>query len=151
MKTHRRATVTSALVLVLVFFTGTLVGRAWGDQEDRATAMAADREGGSDDGDGRRTGRGDRQHMYEQVGISDAQRVAMDSIVVHYRGLVGALQRESREAYEAEYRVLVDSAREAIKGVMTDEQRIEYDSLLQAADERRRQRRSEREEDDDGR
>lgn len=151
MRTHRRATVTSALVLALVFTTGTLVGRAWGDQKERASAVAAETGDGEGGGtaDGERTGR--RSPMYEQVGINDAQRVTIDSIVVHYRTGVRTLQRQSREAYEADYRILVDSAREAIKSVMTDHQRIEYDSLLRASDERRRQRSSEREEDDDGR
>lgn len=150
MKTHRRATVTSALVLAVVFTSGTLVGRAWDDQEARAAITGVEEDGtGQDTGtDGDRRAR--RTPMYERVGISDAQRVAIDSIVVHYRSGVRTLQREAREEYETGYRVLVDSAREAIKAVMTDEQRIEYDALLRSSDERRRERKSERD-DDEGR
>lgn len=152
MKTHRRATVTSAVVLAVVFTTGTLVGRAWGDQEARASATAVETERGEEEAADGRERRGRRTPMYEQVGITDVQRVAIDSIVVHYRSGVRALQRESRERYEAHYRTLVDSAREAIKSVMTDAQRIEYDALLRASDERRRERRdSEEGGDEDGR
>lgn len=149
LKTHRRATVTSALVLVLVFSAGTLVGRAWGDRDDRATALAAEGEVRDGDGSREREDRGRRTPMYEQVGITDAQRVAIDSIVVHYRSGVRSFQQESREAYEAGYRALVDSTREAIKGVMNARQRIEYDSLLRASDERRRERNSRRDGDDE--
>jgi len=150
MKTHRRATITTALVLAVVFTAGTLVGRAWSDHTDRDLAVAAEPEGGDAGGSDGRGSRERRMPMYEQVGIDDVQRVAIDSIVVHYRTGVRTLQEEARGAYEARYKVLVDSAREAIKSVMTPEQTIEYDSLLQASDERWRERKIEREEGEDG-
>jgi hypothetical protein len=90
--------------------------------------------------------------MYEQVGLTDAQRVEIDSIVVHYRSDLRELQAHYRELYDAqrvEYDerrgVLIDSVRQAIKFVMGPEQRAQYDSLLAASDERQRARREERE------
>lgn len=145
MKTHARATATSALVLVAVFAAGTLVGRAWHQGsvgEAASVGETAQEEGGGEEG--RRT------PMYERVGLSDAQRVLVDSIVVHYRSDVRELQRESRESYDQQYMALVEAVRGAIKGVMTAQQRTQYDSILAASDERRRTRRQEREEGGDG-
>jgi len=136
MKTHARATITSAVVLAAVFFAGTLVGRAWDREADEAVAVAQDTVSKETPEQETR-----RSPMYERVGLSDAQRVAIDSIVVHYRSEVRELQRASREAYERDYMVLVDAVRDAIKGVMTEVQKVQYDSLLTASDERRRSRR----------
>lgn len=145
MKTHARATATSALVLVAVFAAGTLVGRAW----DRGSVVEAAPAGEA----AQETGGGEEQRrtpMYERVGLSDAQRVQVDSIVVHYRGDVRELQRASREAYDQQYMALVEAVRESIKGVMDAEQRAQYDSMLAASDERRRARREEREREEGG-
>lgn len=136
MKTHARATITSAVVLVAVFFAGTLVGRAW-DREANGEASAVP-DTVSQESSSQETR---RPPMYEQVGLSDEQRVTIDSIVVHYRSDVRELQRASRDAYEQGYMVLVDAVRDAIKGVMSESQRVQYDSLLTASDERRRARR----------
>jgi len=140
MKTHARATFTSAVVLAAVFFAGALVGRAWDRDAEAADVAVRDSVSGeTTDREQRRT------PMYEQVGLSDAQRVVIDSIVVHYRSDVRELQRSSREAYEREYMVRVEAVREAIKEVMTPAQRAAYDSLLTASDRRREERRQERE------
>lgn len=145
MKTHARATATSALVLVAVFAAGTLVGRAWDRETGGEAASVSETAQQEDQGEERR-----RTRMYERVGLSDAQLVMVDSIVVHYRSDVRELQRESREAYDRQYMALVEAVRESIKGVMTADQRMQYDSILAAFDERRRARRQEREEGGDG-
>ncbi|MDT8340892.1 MAG: hypothetical protein RQ751_05200 [Longimicrobiales bacterium] len=146
MRTHARAAATSAAVLAAVFLAGALVGRATvggadgrGDGEARTEAA----EGREDRGERRRT------PMYEQVGLTETQLVEVDSMVVHYRTRVRKLQHDSRQAYEAQYALLVDSLREGIKGVMSEAQRAQYDSLLAESDERRRARRDR--EDEDGR
>jgi len=141
MKTHARATLTSAVVLTAVFASGTMVGRAWDrGTGDEPAATEPDTASAETPTPAER-----RPPMYEQVGLTDGQRVLVDSIVVHYRQDVRELQRTSRESYEREYMVLVDAVRESIKGVMTSDQRAQYDSLLTASDERRRARREERE------
>lgn len=141
MKTHARATLTSAVVLAAVFVSGTMVGRAW-DRGTGAEPTAAEPDTASAEAQAPAQR---RPPMYEQVGLTDGQRVLVDSIVVHYRRDVRELQRTSRESYDQEYMFLVDAVREAIKGVMTSDQRAQYDSLLTASDERRRARREERE------
>lgn len=160
MKSHRRATATSALVLGLVFIAGLLVGRAWDAWSDDDQAFAAETTGDTRDGEGRDEARGDRERtpMYERVGISDAQRVTIDSIVVEHRNRLRVLQDSlrsrrqlARDEYEEEWGRLVTSARDAIKAVMTEAQQIEYDSLLTARDDARRERRAQRDDDDEGR
>jgi Spy/CpxP family protein refolding chaperone len=145
MRTHRSATATSALVLALVFCSGAVVGGAFSSRMGTADAMAA--EARDPDTGERRSER--RTPMYEQVGITDAQRVSIDSIMVDARNRHRAIQTEHREAYEVQYRALLDSVRETIKGVMTDDQRVEYDALLRASDERRAARREERDREEE--
>lgn len=139
MKTHARATATSALVLVAVFVAGALVGRALEPAQEPADPSV---QGTATDAPAEAAPR--RTPMYERVGLDDAQRVIIDSIVVHYRSGVRELQRQSREAYEQEYMMRVDAVRQAIKGVMTLEQRVMYDSLTMESDRRRQERREER-------
>jgi hypothetical protein len=85
-----------------------------------------------------------RTPMYEQVGVTDDQRVVIDSIVVANRTRV----RANRAAYDSAYRVIVEETRTAIKDIMVPEQRDRYDSLLAENDARRAAR--EREEEREG-
>lgn len=140
MRAHARATVTSAVVLMAVFVSGALVGRVWDRGGVAQAALAPDSASAEAPAEESR-----RRPMYEEVGLTAAQQVAIDSIVVHYRADVRELQRAAREAWEQEYMARVEAVREAIKGVMTEAQRAQYDSLLKASDERRRARREERE------
>lgn len=158
MKTHRRATATSAVVLGLVFVTGVLVGRAWDAWSEDDVAVAAEPAAGTGEGE-REGGEGRRNSppMYERVaGMTDAQLATIDSIVVEHRNRLRVLQdslrsrrKDARADYEAQWGELVSSARGAIKSVMTEAQRMEYDSLLTARDEARRERRAQRDGDDD--
>ena len=81
-----------------------------------------------------------RVPMYEQVGPSERQMVAIDSIVDEHRARMKALHAEFRSAYNPRYQDLVHETREAIKGVFTEEQAMEYDSLLAAWDQGRAER-----------
>ena len=144
MKTRARARVITVVVLATVFFSGALVGRAW-DETVVETAAGPVAEEQEEAREGRR-----RTPMYEQVGLSDVQLVQVDSIVVHYRNDVRALQEETREGYDRRYAGLVDAVREEIKSVMTADQRAAYDSLLTEYDERRREWRERRREEGDG-
>ena len=137
-----RVTATSAAILALMFVTGVLVGRAWdvGSAEAQAAETTTEASEGEE--------RGERTPMYEQVGITDGQRVVIDSLVVHYRRDMRTLQRDSRTLYDQQSDALADEVRAAIKAVMTPEQVAEYDVLLEASDERRRARRAERDRED---
>ena len=137
MKSHSQATLTTVLVLAVVFGSGALVGAAVdglrGGEAPEEQAREEERES-----DRRRT------PMYEQVGISDEQRVVIDSIMVANRTRV----RAERAEYDAAYRAIVEEPRAAILSVMNPEQRVQYDSLLAESDARRAAReREEREED----
>jgi hypothetical protein len=51
------------------------------------------------------------------------------------------LQEEFDQAYMPRYGAILEETREAIRGVLTSEQRVAYDSLLAAHDRRRQERR----------
>jgi hypothetical protein len=106
--------------LVLLFGSGVVVGLAW-DQ----TANAATPDGLSVD---RRSDR-DRPHrrmVVENVGLSVAQKTAVDSLVVFHRQRMSDLDHEFRPRYGG----VIADLREEIKGVLTDDQRGQYDVLL---------------------
>lgn len=141
MKTHSQATWISALVLAVVFGSGIVVGAAFDGMSSEATA-AAEPEDAVNQTPERR-----RPLMYEQVGITDEQRVVIDSIVVANRTLL----RANRAEMDSLYRGLVLDTREAIKAVMDEDQRTRYDVLLAerdaenaAEEERERQERGRR-------
>lgn len=145
-----RTTASTLAILGIVFVSGITVGRAWDLRAAEAGTVeateAAAPEETREEGERRR-----REPMYERVGISDAQRVVIDSLVVHYRNGMRSHQREARAAYEEGQDALVRATREAIMSVMTLEQADEYRALLEASDERRRERRAEREREDEER
>jgi hypothetical protein len=132
-KTHSRATWTSVLVLVVVFGSGLIVGAAVDGVGSKA-ATAAEPEAAESEPRER-----DRPRMYEQVGITDEQQAVVDSIVVANRTLL----RANRAEMDSIYRTIVLETREAIKGVMNEDQRARYDALLAEYDARRAAREEE--------
>jgi hypothetical protein len=135
-KTRSQATLTTGLVLAVVFGSGLLVGAAFdGAWSSEADAAVEPEDAVKQPTEERRT------PMYEQVGVTDDQRVVIDSIVVANRTRV----RANRAAYDSTYRVIVEETRAAIKDVMEPEQRDRYDSLLAENDARRAAREAERE------
>jgi hypothetical protein len=81
--------------------------------------------------------------IVDQVGLSEAQKIQVDSIVGFYRGQMRALHEEFDEAYSARYRDLNREAREEVRTVLTEEQRVVYDSLQADWQRRREERRQE--------
>lgn len=79
--------------------------------------------------------------IVDQVGLSEAQKNQVDSIVGHFRDRMKALHDEFDEVYSTRYREITQATRDEIRGVLTPEQRTAYDSLLVEWDERRRERR----------
>ncbi|HSM03500.1 MAG TPA: hypothetical protein VK858_02715 [Longimicrobiales bacterium] len=133
MKSHSQATFTTALVLVVVFGSGALVGAAVDGLRGGEDPEEQVREDGEGEQERRRT------PMYEQVGISDEQRVVIDSIMVANRTKV----RAERAEYDSAYRAIVEETRAAILSVMNPEQQVQYDSLLAESDARRAAREQE--------
>lgn len=78
--------------------------------------------------------------IVDQVGLSEVQKEQVDSIVSYFRGQMRALHDEFDEAYMTRYRELNQKAREEVRAVLTDEQRMAYDSLMAEWAQRRQER-----------
>jgi Spy/CpxP family protein refolding chaperone len=79
--------------------------------------------------------------IVDQVGLSEVQKEQVDSIVGFYRGQMRALHEEFDEAYMTRYRELNQQARDEVRAVLTEEQRMAYDSLQAEWALRRQERR----------
>lgn len=132
----------TVLILAVIFVSGVLVGMAVdrgieGPDPTGTTGAMADaddssRERRRDDDDRRER----RRPIYEQVGIDASQQELIDSIVGEFRDQVEAGRREAWREWEGRWWELVMETRRSIKSVMSPEQAMRYDSLLQASDER---------------
>jgi len=78
--------------------------------------------------------------IVDQVGLSEVQKARVDSIVGYFRGQMRALHEEFDEAYSTRYQELNRMVREEVRAVLTDEQRIVYDSLQAVWIQRRQER-----------
>jgi hypothetical protein len=156
MERSTRTRLATILILFLVLVTGSVLGIAeerqlearavgrrgdWrGSGEARAgeTRSGAERQGDEPSGRGRL--------IVEQVGLTEAQKAQVDSIVAHYRremrDLQEELQTELQEAYTPRYRGLIEETRVEIKSILTPQQITVYDSLLAEHDQRRGERRT---------
>ncbi len=128
-----RTRLMTVVVLAAVFGAGVLLGMA----ADRSivASPAAESTPSKEREDG-----GRRRPMYEQVGPSDAQRIAIDSIVAEYQNAMKALHAEFNAAYDPRYSALVEETREAIKSMLTPEQARAYDSLVAERDRQHAER-----------
>jgi len=140
-----KAKVLAVLTLGLIFGSGLGIGLAM-DRDLIAGTPEAGTEA-ADEANGGKSGRGNRPMIVEQVGLSASQKTAVDETVVEQRQRMKVIQEEfkviEREFNEL-YMAVIHDAREAIKVHLTDEQRDEYDVLLEEHDERRRERRENR-------
>ena len=123
--------IVAVAALVLFFGSGIVVGMAW-DQ----TASASTPEETSDQARSERSGR--RPLIVEGVGLTAPQKTSVDSLVSFHRKRMSDLN----EDFRPRYRAVIADLREEIKGVLTDDQREMYDTLLAESDARRRARRT---------
>jgi len=79
--------------------------------------------------------------LVEQVGLSEGQLTQLDSIMRFYGGQMRALHEEFDEAYNTRYRDLQTASRDAVRGVLTSEQLLVYDSIRAEWQSRREERR----------
>jgi hypothetical protein len=126
-----RVKIVAVAALVLFFGSGIVVGMAW-DQTARASTPEETRD------QTRSEGRGRRPLIVEGVGLTAFQKTSVDSLVSFHRKRMSDLNEEFRPRYSA----VVADLREEIKGVLTDDQREMYDTLLAENDARRRARRT---------
>ena len=142
MENAPRTRLLTALMLVVVFGSGTVVGFALDTNLAAASPEMSESEEGA-------VTEARRVPMYEQVGPNEMQKESIDSIVRDHRESMKGLHREFREAYNPRYQALVQEARDAIKSVFDSEQAEAYDSLLAAHDRRRAEERERRDEEQD--
>jgi len=131
-----RTRLATATVLVVVFGAGLLLGLAV-DGSLVATPSEVTAAGEAEGADERQR----RTPMYEQVGPTEEQMVLIDSILVVRKARMDELHKEFRSAYNPRYQALIEDTREAIKGVFTPEQAVEYQALLDDFDRRKAERR----------
>jgi hypothetical protein len=67
--------------------------------------------------------------MIDHLELDPVQRAQVDSVVEHFGARMSSLQKE----YRPRYRAIVDSAAHALRGLLTEEQLAQYDSLQAAA------------------
>ena len=79
--------------------------------------------------------------LVEQVGLSEGQLDQVDSIMRFYGGQMRVLHEEFDEAYNTRYREIQTASREAVRGVLTAEQLVVYDSIRAGWQRRREERR----------
>jgi hypothetical protein len=133
MEKGARTRLTTALVLVVVFASGMTLGLAMDRSGVALTADASEPQ--AEEGQRER-----RTPMWEQVGPDEAQKMQIDSVVKAYRETMRALQSDMRDAYNTEYQSLIEQTRTDIKGVLTPDQAVAYDSLVAAYEKRRAER-----------
>ncbi len=147
-----RTRLVTVLVLLLVLAAGFVLGMAASHQVT-APGLTGEQVGRSEEGgdDPERAETGEtsgsesgsrRPLLIEQVGLSDVQNTKKDSIVGYYRERMRALHEEFDSAYNTRYREIVIETRDALRSLLSDEQRLAYDSLLVASDRRREERRN---------
>ena len=122
--------VVAVVALAMFFGSGIVVGMAW-DQ----TASASTPEEARDE---TRSERRRRPMIVEGVGLTALQKASVDSLVTFHRKRMSELNEEFRPRSRA----VIADLREEIKGVLTDDQREMYDTLLAESDARRRARRA---------
>jgi hypothetical protein len=79
--------------------------------------------------------------LVDQVGLTEEQKEQVDSIVRYFRGRMQELHEEFDEAYMTRFRELNQIARAEIRAILTEEQRMTYDSVRADWNRRRQERR----------
>jgi len=139
-----RARALAVLTLGLIFGAGFGIGLAvernliaGAPDEPRTEEQVAER-GDSDERDD------DRGLIVEQVGLTAEQKVLVQETVDQIWERMREVTREKREVdreFNERSRQIIQEGRAAVMKHLTEEQRLEYERLLEEADERRRERR----------
>lgn len=126
-----RTRLTTALILLVVFASGVLLGFA---ADGRLGAETADVAMASPTGSGEPEADLPGTPMSRRVNPTEAQLALIDSIVKEHRARTNALDKETRSAFRQGFREILLETREAIKGVLAPEQAAEYQRLLDEYD-----------------
>ena len=126
-----KAKTVAATALILLFGSGVVVGLAW-DQTANASTPEEVR------GDAR--SERERAHhpmIVDRVGLSVVQKATVDSLVSFHRQRMSDLNTDFR----TRYRAVIGDLRVEIRQVLTDDQRLKYDTLLAEYEEEHAARR----------
>ncbi|MGI9627188.1 MAG: hypothetical protein ACR2QM_10165 [Longimicrobiales bacterium] len=123
MTTGTSARAISVGLLFAVLAAGFFMGAAWDSESASATTVELPAETPRDGG---------RALVIDQVGLEDDQRAQVDEIVEYFQAEMRELNHEFRQAYRPRERKLLDQTRDSIKSVLSPQQVITYDSLLEA-------------------
>jgi hypothetical protein len=135
-----RARLATLGVIVTVFAAGVVSGvagdRMLASDAPDLEARVPDRDGDEDRDrdDDRDEDRSESGWVILRVPLSDDQRAQVDSVLAFYRAQV----HELTDTYNDAYWSTVQSTREELRGILREDQRIHYDSLLAERDRRRR-------------
>jgi len=129
-----RAKVVVGAALTLLFGSGIVVGivvdLAWDQTASASVPEVASTE--------EPTAEPERKRIVDGVGLSVSQDAAVDSLVTYHVSRMRDLDAEFRPRYRA----VIEDLREDVKVILTDEQRAEYNVLLDEHDAKRHARRS---------
>lgn len=149
-----RTRLTTAIILLVVFGSGVMLGLA-ADSSLSAEAPSdsvavPSATSGTDSSEAAAAAQPtERRYIYQQVDPNEAQLARIDSVVAAMRAERQALDEKFQQLqvqWDAERRELTLATREAIKAVLSPEQAAEYQRLLDDWDARRE---AERENEDD--
>jgi Spy/CpxP family protein refolding chaperone len=125
---QRNVRLAAGAILAVTFAGGIAVGFAL----DRGVAQASpDRERGVVDAGPPPPP--PNEWIIDRLDLDQEQRMQVDSVIAHYGSVMSDLQRE----YRPRFNEVVRSANEGVRGVLTPEQVMAYDSLEAAMQERR--------------
>jgi Spy/CpxP family protein refolding chaperone len=125
---QRNVRLAAGAILAVTFAGGIAVGFAL----DRGVAQASpDRERGVVDAGPPPPP--PNEWIIDRLDLDQEQRMQVDSVIAHYGSVMSDLQRE----YRPRFNEVVRAANEGVRGAMTPEQVMAYDSLEAAMQERR--------------
>ena len=127
-----RVKVVVGAALTLLFGSGIVVGLAW-DQASSASVPGMPNTAEPEAEEERNGGR-----LVDAVGLSVVQDESVDSLLTYHRSRLQELGAEFRPRYRA----VIENLREDVKVILTDEQRAEYNVLLDEHDAKRHSGRS---------
>ncbi len=130
-KSALTARMVAAAALILLFGSGVVVGLAW-DQTANASTLEEVRRDARSEREGAR-----HPMIVDGVGLSVVQKATVDSLVSFHRQRMSDLNTDFRPRYRA---VIGDLTME-IRQVLTDDQRLRYDTLLAEYEEEHAARR----------
>lgn len=127
-----RTRLLTVVVLVVVFGSGVLLGAVLDTRlgaEEPTDVVVVTAEADTTEAE-----EPARQPTYMQVEPNEEQLERIEEIVAEYRARVNVLDEENRKRYRADFKVIRDDARDAIKGVLSSEQAAQYQQLLDERD-----------------